>query len=97
MRLIDADQLRPDSEWDESYREFVSYSQFQIDAAPTVEAEPVRHGTWIKDKDGFHRCSECGENTDRQEDSFGYDVGEFKNPYCGNCGAKMDIAIRGGR
>lgn len=58
--------------------------------SPTIEAEPVRHGTWVKDKDGFHHCSECGEDTDRKEDSFGYDIGEFKNPYCGNCGAKMD-------
>ena len=58
--------------------------------SPTIEAEPVRHGIWVEDKDGFHHCSECGENTDRKEDLFGYDIGEFKNPYCGNCGAKMN-------
>lgn len=53
------------------------------------ELVPVRHGRWIKDKDGFHHCSECGENTDRQEDAFGYDISEFKTIYCGNCGAEM--------
>ena len=53
------------------------------------ELVPVWHGRWIKDKDGFHHCSECGENTDRQEDAFGYDISEFKTIYCGNCGAEM--------
>ena len=41
MRLIDANQLVPDAEWDESYGGFVSYSQFQIDTAPTVEADHI--------------------------------------------------------
>lgn len=41
MRLIDVDQLSPDSEWDESYGGFVSYSQFQIDTAPTVEVDHI--------------------------------------------------------
>ena len=48
-----------------------------IDNAPTVDAEPVRHGYWI---DGWI-CSECGEafNTN----------GEAWN-YCPNCGAMMN-------
>lgn len=64
-----------------------------VESIDAIEAEPVRHGRWIKDKDGFHHCSECGENTDRQEDAFGYDVSEFKTLYCGNCGAKMDLKL----
>lgn len=71
-------------------KEMIGYLSFAIDDIPTIEAEPVRHARWVKDKDGFHHCSECGENTDRQEDAFGYDISEFKTIYCGNCGAKMD-------
>lgn len=54
-----------------------------IDDAPTVDAEPVRHGTWIRlggnfrDKDIiYYKCSECGRQEWKQE------------PYC-HCGAKM--------
>lgn len=41
MRLIDADTLEPDSEWNDYYDGFMSYSQSQISAAPTIEAEAV--------------------------------------------------------
>ena len=52
---------------------------------PTIEAEPVRHGRWVKkqEKDTFagylysYECSECGRVELRKE------------PYC-NCGAKME-------
>lgn len=61
-----------------------------IDAQPTIEAEPVRHGTWETsfeyDWDGnklyihFHR--ECG---------FEYrNYIEDEQPYCPHCGVKMD-------
>ena len=42
------------------------------------EAEPVKHGHWIKQKNWFDECSVCryhGSNAFR---------------YCPNCGAKMD-------
>ncbi len=38
MRLIDADTLTPDTEWDDYEDGFVSYSQRQIDNALTVNA-----------------------------------------------------------
>lgn len=41
MRLIDADKLELDAEWDDYYDGFVSYSQSQINAAPTVEADHI--------------------------------------------------------
>lgn len=51
-----------------------------IDDAPTVDAEPIRHGKWIRVNDEFSQCSLCK-----------YPVhtlwGETK--YCPNCGAKM--------
>ena len=48
---------------------------------------PVRHGRWIEkqEKDTFagylysYECSECGR------------VKQRKEPYCPNCGAKMDL------
>lgn len=54
-----------------------------IENAPTVDAEPVRHGEWVKmvftDSGKFagYKCSECGLIAKR----------EFS--YC-HCGAKMD-------
>lgn len=55
---------------------------------PTVDAEPVRHGKWIKaDSQQYFRkhypcftCSECGYRKDSQK----------KWNYCPNCGARMD-------
>ena len=47
--------------------------------APTIDAEPVRHGRWIRMDDTFARwkCSECG--LIEQHSGFAY---------C-RCGAKM--------
>ena len=96
MRLIDADALKhshcvectlyPDNclgkecDWGEIYH---------IDHAPTVDAEPVRHGRWYRaplEQVGhpnfiymMRRCSECGGVFDR------------KTNYCPSCGAKMDL------
>lgn len=94
-RLIDADKLELDAEWDDYYDGFMSYSQSQIRAAPTVEAEPVRHGYWIEcdykhmehgfietDVNGGLCCSEC---------RTGFKKSDLRiKSYCPNCGAKMD-------
>ena len=55
-----------------------------IESAPTVDAEPVRHGRWysVENYMGTSRtvyvCSECGSMSNR------------KDNYCWYCGAKMD-------
>ena len=49
----------------------------------TVEAEPVRHGKWIK-TEWRAICSECGE----AGSIFDEPVNPFN--YCPFCGAKMD-------
>ena len=41
MKLINADELEPDAEWDNYYDGFVSYSQSQIDAMEEVKAIPL--------------------------------------------------------
>ena len=51
-----------------------------IDDAPTVDAEPVKHGVWFGTV-----CSCCGAST-----SFSYDC-----EYCPNCGALMDGEVEG--
>ena len=62
------------------YRELIE----QILDAPTVDAEPVRHGRWysVENYMGTSRtvyvCSECGSMSNR------------KDNYCWYCGAKMD-------
>lgn len=55
----------------------------------TKDAEPVRHGHWIRDfsitEDTFYECSVCGRQECLMEK---YDPYE-EMPYC-HCGAKMD-------
>lgn len=59
-----------------------------IDNAPTIDAEPVRHGKWEEEdersayKDFLVSCSVCGAFLDeRKKEHF---------RYCYNCGAKMN-------
>ena len=58
-----------------------------IEELPASDVVPVRHRRWIEkqEKDTFagylysYECSECGR------------VKQRKEPYCPNCGAKMDL------
>lgn len=54
-----------------------------IDHFPTIDAEPVRHATWMPTEYDEHKCSECGG----REDYWWADKG---TPFCPWCGAKMD-------
>ena len=91
-RLIDADALVEKEYWhsehpsvDDLFAEGVdAVDVSDIDNAPTIEAEPVRHGYWMCGDyyDIGDVCSECD-----------WDSG-MVNPtlrYCPNCGAKMDL------
>ena len=79
-RLIDADLLEPDSDYDDG--EYWAYSKTQIDNAPTIKPER-KTGKWIDFSMSIkgvptEACGECGE----------WSLGIGKN-YCPNCGAKM--------
>lgn len=87
MRLIDAWKL---CEYANNLKDK------QVDANdimrfPTVDAEPIRHGRWVKNDEYsdeieghiIYECSECGELYDW------FDVPEHR--YCRHCGAKMDL------
>lgn len=80
MRLIDADALK--SKINLNFSGVI----MQIDEAPTIEAEPVRHGRWVHAKTYYEsdecNCSLCGQLLTTR-------IGERMN-YCPNCGAKMD-------
>lgn len=52
-----------------------------IENAPTIDAEPVRHGRWIYKPDGWY-CSACDKRA--MVDAVGF------AKYCCRCGAKMD-------
>lgn len=63
--------------------------EFEIVDTPAVEAEPVRHGRWVRTEVDFweggmktHRfaCSECC-----------FQKNTLTGNYCPNCGAKMDL------
>lgn len=88
MRLIDADELIHlyfDDEDGKPVFDFVPW-EF-VENAPTIEAEPVKHGRWITEglvdgnQNRYCRCSECGKG-DTQAISQ-------RVPYCWYCGADM--------
>ena len=61
-----------------------------IEDAPTIEAEPVKHGHWKAQKIMGNRrgtvrrsCSACGRSN-----------GNRKSNFCPNCGAKMESGVK---
>ena len=96
MRLIDADALLKkffkgggNDKFTEGYNFAVQNITSYIELAPTIEAQPVKHGKWER-TDMFVKCSECGVEL-LDEAFFGIHV--FDDGYmlfCPNCGAKMD-------
>ena len=72
-----------------------TYEQF-FRNAPAVDAEPVRHGRWVKcqGKSNIWYCSECGEKINYKQNRRTYNIPKVqvwqKNKRCRNCGAKMD-------
>lgn len=68
-----------------------------LDNAPTIEAEPVRHGKWLPHitMRELETCSECGKSVRKR--TYGVDHGQkwvatVTYPYCPECGAKMEDA-----
>ena len=80
MRLIDADALIGKHE---PRGDGIYVDVWDIEAAPTIEAEPVKHGRW-DEKKRFVECSACGERR------------MITHNFCPNCGAKMDGGTENG-
>jgi len=92
QRLIDANAFKKENEQllhcDFPYLSETTLEEL-IDDAPTIDAEPVRHGKWIVWDEiiaGIYHtvseCSECGFTTDK--------MFREEMPYCPNCGCRMD-------
>ena len=86
-KLIDANEILKSEHQHYDYMADEYYVLVRdIENAPTVDAEPVRHGRWIEERNPMMYqllpyvwvCDQCGT-------AFYY-----KTPYCGECGAKMD-------
>lgn len=99
MRLINADEFEviggvvPDEYDTDSYLAGCMEILNKIDEAPTIDAEPVRHGRWMNK--GYITtaygsidtgdCSACGA----------VDVPiEPYDSHCPNCGAIMDLEVQ---
>lgn len=93
MRLIDADALINVLKDPPVHASLCGMTMADVlllvEEAPTIDAEPVRHGRW--DEVQFRtiphnriskakKCSECGKRKDKYVTWI----------YCPNCGAKMD-------
>lgn len=75
------------TEWINGYRDGLSVAFDLLGKAPSVDAEPVKHGQWEKytEMRGVLRCSVCKK-------VYIYDewLADGKWKFCPNCGAKMD-------
>lgn len=103
MRLIEADavykilescEIKKDTygsllnDWDQGYNCGIERAESEIECAPTVEAEPVRHGKW--NETNFMKVRECS----CCHAQWGmYSIEEFD--YCPSCGARMDGGTNG--
>lgn len=71
--------------YDSPYCESVVYVE-DIEAIPSIDAEPVRHGEWIDNPTNLRfYCSICGIHQT---------VFTGKTDYCSHCGAKMDKGVQ---
>lgn len=63
----------------------------RVRKASTVDAEPIRHGTWENyPGHAYRRCSIC--KTEWEKPKF-----NIRSNYCPNCGAKMDGGKENGK
>lgn len=60
MRLIDADALECDTDWSEYADDYISYSKFAIDNAPTIDAVPVVRCKDCNYRDPEDKKCDCG-------------------------------------
>lgn len=84
MRPIDADALLKKLEG--TYRYF--HVKFDIEEAPTIEAEPVKHGKWRLVECGT-QCTSCTRVFDHHFEISQQVCSKLKR--CPECGAIMDL------
>ena len=90
MRPIDADELLTAFPLDDEPTVKKSCVRMTIKRMPTIEAEPIKHGRWIRKLDtrfgpmlnDLIICSVCNIAFSTEN--------MIRRSYCPNCGAKMD-------
>ena len=96
--VINLDTMKnPDSEFAtddyiDGFSDGISAAIKEIEAFPTVDVAPVKHGHWYNRGGRFH-CSVC-DNKALLKDIGGtggwsHEYEQQKSPYCPNCGAKL--------
>lgn len=60
------------------HKDLWHYEQALSEIRDILESTQPRKGKWIKEKDGYNRCSECGSRGSA-----------IKARYCHHCGAYM--------
>ena len=92
MKLIDPKKIRfamapiaPFLVGNSVHYEWIAFRD-EVNQIPIIEAEPVKHAHWIKQKREIFKCSNCGNYLD----FGGVNAGRGDANYCPNCGAKMD-------
>ena len=96
MRLIDADELLTAFPVDDEPMLTKSCVKLTIKHMPTVEAEPVRHGHWIRGSGYPHHifCSICYATYVPNDEwdiwkTDGSDCFRLQRNFCPYCGADM--------
>ena len=94
MRLIDAEALMNGLEKKKASPANIKYTtgfndalmrfRSMVHSAPTIDAEPVRRGTWKLLPNGEGVCDQCHVLQKDVWDDDGW------QRFCGCCGAKMD-------
>lgn len=91
MRLIDADELAVDvlriTIVGPAVAAYADAVLCLMQRAPTIDAEPVRHGTWKLLPNGDGICDQCHVILKNVWDEDGW------LHFCSCCGAKMDGGV----
>ena len=92
VRPIDANALLEDKVSNAYIR------RFEIEAAPTLDYEPIVHAHWEDDGHGYYVCSHCEDYIVTDEDgnppSFLKSVWVLNIHRCPHCDAKMDEEVK---
>ena len=70
--------------------DYLTRTIIAIEMFPRIDAEPVKHGRWIKKATSVWHCSVCLKENHY---AYYYDLSDYtalQDYYCPNCGAKMD-------
>lgn len=91
MRPIDADALLEKMQRTSRYFSVV----YDVDAMPTLDVAPVRHGRWVLLDECYNEgvyCSACHKKVYKKC----YANQKIKSKFCPHCGAKMDGGAENG-